>query len=52
LKTLWIKRKKVEAQPDEQSEKALMNSARNPENYRIFPANPKTDGMEAQPYSD
>jgi hypothetical protein len=26
-----------------------MNSA---ENYRIFPANPKTDGMEAQPYYD
>jgi hypothetical protein len=29
-----------------------MNSAGNPKNYRIFPANPKTDGMEVEPYSD
>jgi hypothetical protein len=32
--------------------KAQMNSAGNPENYQIFPANPKMDGMEGQPYSD
>jgi hypothetical protein len=29
-----------------------MNSAGNSENYRIFPPNSKTDGIEAQPYSD
>jgi GT2 family glycosyltransferase len=29
-----------------------MNSVGNPENYRIFPANPKMDGMEGQSYFD
>jgi hypothetical protein len=34
--------------PDEQCGKFGIN----PENYQIFPANPKTDGMKAQLYSD
>jgi hypothetical protein len=38
----------VRESPDEQCGKFEIN----PENYRIFPANSITDGMEAQPYSD
>jgi hypothetical protein len=29
-----------------------MNSVGSPENCRVFLANPKMDGMKAQPYSD
>jgi hypothetical protein len=38
----------VQESPDEQCRKFGINL----ENYRFFPTNLKTDGMEAQPYSD
>jgi hypothetical protein len=38
----------VRERPDEQCRKFGIN----PKNYRIFPSNPKTDGMKVQSYSD
>jgi hypothetical protein len=33
-------------------QESLDEQYENPENYRIFPAKKKTDGMKAQPYSN